>query len=177
MEKLIAVILLVASPAVAQIRAENVNRVVASCTPDTAIYASGDSVCGVMTFPSILGSQMKGFIIEAQVSDTQSQNVAYDVKCKSRPFLGTVTDQLAFDPTDAELPLLLGVSILTSDQYTYSDNAEESVSGTKNYIYSDTPNATSPTRGNIVCALITRGTPDWDASQTIALTLTVETLQ
>lgn len=145
-----------------------------SFAPDTAAYSAGDSVGGDLVFEKILcGRTKRGIVRGVTIADTEKQDVDYDLICKTAAFAASsVVDNSAFTPTDTELLTLMPPITLT-DLYSFADNGMLSLSSLSSVVRSSTADSTSG-EGNLYCALVTGGAPDWAAAQTVAVTITVE---
>lgn len=133
-----------------------------------AIYASGDAVGGIMTFSNAARSSGgSGVIRGVTVVDKDQELAALELVLFDQTIAGTVTDNAAFDPTDADLANLIGwLKVTATTGYlSFADNSAAFVQCEIPYVC----NATS-----LFGALVTRGTPTYTATSDISVILTCD---
>lgn len=143
-------------------------------TVDTSAYAAKDDIGGLMEFAGLTCPGTKtGSIVGLTLTDKSDNATEYDVVLfKSNPSTSTITDQAAFDPSDADLSKMLPVvNIETTDHFSFNDNGISSVSSLASRAWSTTGTFTD---GTIYAALVSRGTPTYAASADITLMLIFE---
>lgn len=131
------------------------------------IYAAKDAIGGIMTFANATRTSGSGGILESvTIVDKDQEMAAMDLVLFSATIAGTVTDNAAFDPTDADMLNCVGwVPILTGDYADFNDNALAVRSGLG---IAYTCAATS-----LFGALVARGTPTYTGTSDIVVTLGV----
>ena len=133
-----------------------------------AIYASGDAVGGIMTFSNAArATGGSGVIRGVTVIDKDSELAALELVLFDQTIAGTVTDNSAFDPTDADLANVIGwVKIVATTGYlAFADNSAAFVQAEIPYVCNGT---------SLFGALVTRGTPTYTATTDLTVILTVE---
>lgn len=143
-----------------------------SVTPtisNAAIYAAKDAVGGIMTFSSAARSSGGSGVIRAATLIDKGQQVGHttDLVLFDQTIAGTVTDNAAFDPTDADLANLIGYVTFTATTgfRDFNDNAVAQVACEIPYVC----NATS-----LFGALVARGTPTYTSTSDLIVVLTVD---
>lgn len=141
--------------------------VLKSVTPtiSTGIYAAKDAIGGIMEFTNAARTSAAGGIVESVVIvDKDQERTGIDLVLFSATVAGTVTDNAAFDPTDADLANCVGViPIASGDYFDFSDNAVASRSGVGlAYVCAAT---------SLFGVLVARATPTYTATSDIIVTL------
>lgn len=88
-------------------------------------YQAKDAIGGIMTFANAARVSGQGGIIESVTLVDKDQELApIDLVLFSATIAGTVTDNAAFDPTDADFANIIGtIPILSGDYADFNDNA------------------------------------------------------
>ena len=142
-----------------------------SATPtisNAAIYAAKDAVGGIMTFSSAArATGGTGVIRAVTVKDLGQQMAALDLVLFDQTVAGTVTDNNAFDPADADLANVIGyVSIAATTGYKdFNDNSVAFAECEIPYVC----NATS-----LFGVLVARGTPTYTSTADLTVILTCD---
>lgn len=137
---------------------------------NTAIYASGDALGGLLTLNNICeesrGSMMVGGIV---LADLAKLNIATDVIFFSaNPSLTTITNNSPLDIADGDITKVIGaVNIAAGDYFSFNDN---SVAVVKNVNLPIKKTVAWDTR-NVYCCLVTRGTPTYVSVSDLTLTV------
>lgn len=183
---IVFLILLIATSASAQVKSYQDKYV--SVTPvvtASSAYTTKDNVGGLMTFSNITCQNMqKGQFIGVIIADKSDQAVEYNlVFFKSAPSQSDVSgggdctgatkyicDKNAFDPLDADLPLLMPfVNLQTTDRVSFADNGYSSLSSLDSVAMSG--NTVTYLPGTIYMGAQVIGTPTY--TETSALTFTL----
>lgn len=136
----------------------------ASLTVDTNAYASGDNVGGKLT---ITGVPPRGIIRRVTLTDLAVQGADLDlIVFTENPSGTTFTDNGAMDIADADITKIAGKLALTTDT-AFADSGITEDAGTRDLEYQLTSGTT------LYCALISRGTPTYAASD-LTLRLVIE---
>lgn len=144
---------------------EQVRKSVTPTVSTSPAYAAKDAVGGIMEFTNAVGvSGGTGIVQTVTIVDASQQMPALDLVLFDRTIAGTVTDNAAFDPTDADLANVIGV-VPMSQWFDFNDNAVGFRGGLGIAFKS---NGTS-----IFGALVTRSTPTFVATTDIVVTLEV----
>lgn len=172
MKKLIIALLFIATTAQAQVvTRQQMKYIPLALTVDTSAYGTGDSIGGKLTFTNAVCSNSSSFVVQSVIIADRSANaVDYDlVLFKSNPSGSTtITDQAAFDPADADLPLILPViRIEDTDNFAFADNSVSSLSSLSSGGF------VTATGGVLYGALVSRGTPTYANAADVTVTLGV----
>jgi hypothetical protein len=99
-------------------------------TNPTVLMTTGDALGGLLTFNSAGSSTRKsGLIVGATLIDLAAQATATDLILYSVP-IGGGTNNVAYDPTDAEIMRCIGkVSFVAGDYSTFTDNSIAHIAG------------------------------------------------
>lgn len=128
-------------------------------------YTAKDAVGGIMTFANAVGvSGGTGILQAVTIVDLSQQMPALDLVLFDRTIAGTVTDNAAFDPTDADLANVIGVVPIS----TWADFNDNSVAVRTGLGLAFKSNATS-----IFGALVTRSTPTFVGTSDIIVILEI----
>jgi hypothetical protein len=132
-----------------------------------SIYAAKDAIGGIMTFAGATRTSTGGGILESvTIVDKDQELSPMDLVLFSATIAGTVTDNAAFDPTDADLLNCVGwIPILAGDYADFNDNAVAVRAGLG---IAYTCAATS-----LFGALVARATPTYTNTSDIVVTLGV----
>lgn len=142
-----------------------------SVTPtisNAAIYAAKDAVGGIMTFANAARSSAGSGVIRAvTVKDLGQQMAALDLILFDQTIGGTVTDNAAFDPLDADLANVIGwVSIAATTGYKdFNDNSVAFAQCEIPYVCNGT---------SLFGALVARGTPTYTSTADLTVVLTCD---
>lgn len=118
-------------------------------------YATGEVMGGQMTFTNIFGGAGSGQVTSVAIADKAGQAVDMDLILARGPLTSGTTDSAAFDPTDAELSLILGaVNFGSSSRFAYADNSTHYVGGLLNTMQN--PLSATPTK-NLYATMVSRG--------------------
>lgn len=133
-------------------------------TVDTAAYAAGDAVGGLLTFAGIArGGGAVVEIVQVVVTDLAKQNAPLDLVLFDRAFTPT-TDNTPFDPADADLPNLVGIlNVVAADYASFNDN---SAAIKKVSVFC------KPNTADLFGQLVARGTPTYAAATDLQIKLT-----
>lgn len=172
MKKLVFLVLMFAGVAEAQVRELNLAH--PSLTVDTAAYASGDTIGGLLSISDISCPGEMFEITGIQTIDDAGQSITRDFTFfKSQPS-GTFTDNQPTAPTKADLILAAPpVQIASTDCFTYSGKAICSVSSLAS---SGRSTALFNTRRKLWLAITTRGADDFVLNSDFALKLFIRCL-
>ncbi len=141
-----------------------VARLTATPTIDTAIYAAGDAVGGLLTFTNAVRFSGGGLRIrKVLLVDKDQEQAPFDLVLFDRTFTNTA-DQAAFDPTDADLANIVAV-VPISVYANFNDNA---VGFSPDLDWPVLLNGTS-----LFGQLVTRGTPTFTSSSDLTVILSV----
>ena len=132
----------------------------------TGAYTAGDLVGGLMKFKDPLLSNSKEILLTSMtISDRDSEEAGMRlVLFNAKPDTTTFTDNLPFDPSDADLEKIVHVETLT----VYSAFNDNSIAVAKT-----TPIAIKMTDGSIYACLVTTGTPTYTATTDIQVGLNI----
>lgn len=140
-----------------------------SATPTISaagIYAAKDAIGGILTFANAARwSGGTGTIQAVTLVDKDQELANIDLVLFDQTIAGTVTDNAAFDPTDADLSNVQGWVAIGSGMYAdFSDNSVAHVPVNIPYRCAAT---------SLFGALVSRGTPTYTATSDIVVILTV----
>jgi hypothetical protein len=140
-----------------------VERIQISQTTSAATYEALDAIGGLITFSN--AARVAGGSVHIEgvtIVDEDAQLAAMDlVLFRAAP--GTVTDEVAFDPTDAELLDCVGViPISVGDYHLFTDNAVAHVDCTVTCVLST---------ATLYGVLVARGTPTYASTSSIHVTI------
>jgi hypothetical protein len=133
-----------------------------------SIYAAKDAVGGIWTFASAARfSGGTGVLRAVTIYDLGQQLAALDLVLFSATIAGTVTDNAAFDPTDADLDNVQYVTSIaaTTGWKDFNDNAVAQVACEVPYVCAAT---------SLFGALVARGTPTYTSTGDLKIALMVE---
>lgn len=139
---------------------------VASVTPDTSIYAAGDSIGGALTF-SITGSSTGGGLINSLlVTDNDNEGAAGALWLFKQDLATPIADQAAFAPIFADLSNLVGI---------YTLPAFVTVNSLKVAILNDINDKFQTTTNQLIGYFVPSGTPTYAAAKTLRFQLGILT--
>ena len=169
MKKIIAILLLLAGTAQAQIL--TTKHVSVTPVVDTNIYAAKDALSPIMAFTGLTCGKKSAYgrITGVTLTDDSDNAVEYDlILFKSVPATAFVANA-AFDPSDADLLLMLPViNLASSDHFSFTDNGISSLASLGSYTYAL---ATGGGSATIYGAIVQRGTPTYSATDDVTVTL------
>lgn len=173
MKKLIALILLLPSLALAQ----DGNSRIISVTPtiQAAAYVAGDVIGGKLTFSNALQTMVgSGYLVSVTVSDLAAQAVDLDlVVFKSDPSNTTFTENSALDIADADLSKVLTVVNLgSSSRFAFADNSVHHISSLAVPLQGVSA-TTSGISGNLYGVLVSRGAPTFASTSDLTISIGV----
>ena len=139
-------------------------------TVDTSIYASGDLVCEKLTLTNAVlrdGGVCK--VEKVIVVDQAKQDAPLDlVFFNSDPDATTFTENVAFNPANADADRIAGVvSIVAADYADFSDNSAACWSGNSITIHSASGH-------DLYLAVVSRGTPTYATAGDLRLIITLQ---
>lgn len=143
-------------------------RVAVTPTISTSIYAAKDAVGGIMSFTSaVRASGGSGLLRQVTILDKGQQMAGLDLVLFTATIAGTVTDNAAFDPTDADLANIVGhvTFTATTDYKDFNDNSVSSKTVEIPFLCAAT---------TLFGALVARGTPTYVSTSDLTVTLTID---
>ena len=131
-------------------------------------YAIGRAVGGLLTFTNAtLGADRQAVIKSCALIDLGQQEAALDLVLFDRTFTATA-DNVAFDPTDADLANYIGMLHILPEHYTrFVDNSVAILRDIALY-------CTSALDGNLYGQLVVRGMPTYASVSDLRLRLTTK---
>lgn len=142
-----------------------VTRIQVSQTTSAAAYEALDAIGGLMTFANAARISGGSIHIESvTIVDEDSQAAAMDLVLFRASITGP-TDEVAFDPTDAELLDCIGVIEFTADDYhAFTDNS---------VAHKDCALTATLAGTSLYGVLVARGTPTYASTSSIHCTVTL----
>jgi len=139
-------------------------------TVDTLIYASGDLLCEKLTLTNAV--LRDGGVCEVEkvvVVDQSKQNAPLDlIFFNSDPDATTFTENVAFNPANADADRIAGViSIVAADYSTFSDNSAACWTGDPVVIHAASGH-------DLYLAVVSRGTPTYATAGDVRLIITLK---
>jgi hypothetical protein len=165
MKRIIALILLLASPALAQSHLQT-RFLTVGPTVTAGAYASGQDVGGKQTLTALTCPQtFTGILVSAQLIDQAKNGTAYDlVFFSGNPTGTTFTDNATLDIADADMSKISAiVNLATTDAFGFNDN------GTSYKGNLSIP--LSSTAGVMYMAIVARGAPTYAATTDVTVKL------
>ena len=132
---------------------------------DTAIYAAGDLMGGLLTFTDV--ALAGGLILQTlTLVDQAKQSAAIDLLLFGGNLSGTtLTNNVALDVADADLLTFLGhVSIAAANYAAFNDNSAATLKDIQLFL------KPAPTTKSLYGVLVSRGTPTYAAATDLQLT-------
>lgn len=135
-------------------------------TPDSAIYAAGDSIGGALSFDIGASSTGGGTIDTLLIADNEGIGAAGALWIFKQDLATPVADNAVFAPVFADFANLL--TVITIPSYV-------TVNSMKVATLADINDSFRVDGGKLIGYLVPSGTPDWAASKSVYIRLGIRT--
>lgn len=133
-------------------------------TVDTNIYASGDTIGGVLTLSNaVRGHKKTGFLHSILVVDKDAQDSALEILLfKSNPTAATTTDNAAFAFSTDDTELIAKIPVAAADYVDIDSTGIADLTNLGRLIQCD-----AASDGSLYAVIVSQGTPTYTAGTSL----------